>query len=385
MSGKAGIAGSFRVRRGGGIVLRIFVCLLAAVTLVVVAGALFVNLLPSFGGRADAADREEYARRAENYSDGQFHNTGTFSLFTNATDPYADRASAGSETPLKELPSKKPDFSDADPDGLSLTWFGHSTVLLQMEGKTLLFDPVLSEIASPVSFVGSRRFGKPAATAEELPAIDLVVLSHDHYDHLDYGTILAVDPKVKAYAVPLGVENHLERWGVDPNKIHTFAWWEEAEIEGIRIACLPSRHYSGRGLSDRNRTLWASWALLGGRFKVFESGDSGYGEHFRDIAEKYGAFDLALMDCAQYSTRWHEVHMFPEEAVQAAAELCAGCAVPIRFGAFSLSDHAWFDPPERFTRRAEEIGLAFMTPLLGETVSLADSFEHQTKWWREYA
>ena len=247
----------------------------------------------------------------------------------------------------------------------------------------ILFDPVFSDISSPVSFIGSRRFSDLAMTAEELPDIDIVIISHDHYDHLDYPTIRKIDSKVGKYIVPLGIENHLERWGVSEDKIITAAWWEEIELDGLTIACTPSRHYSGRKLIDQNATLWASWTLMNDSYKVFESGDTGYGDQFEEIYEKFGDFDLALMDCAQYSTAWHDVHMFPEEAVSAANILHARVAIPIHWGAFTLSDHPWDDPAERFTLNGEETGLNVVTPKLGETVEWSHLGDYQERWWRE--
>ncbi len=373
-----------KTHRGAKIALCILLALLIFIVVIVLIALLFINFYPSFGGNASRAKKEEYALRAQNYYDGAFHNVGEFSLMTEADDPFKDRSSGKGTIPSGKLPTVTPSFlQDPSKDDLSITWFGHSTVLLQMQGMNILFDPVFSEISSPVSFVGSRRFSDLAMTAEELPDIDLVIVSHDHYDHLDYPTIRKLDGKVGRYVVPLGVENHLKRWGVSEGKITTLAWWEEVTLNGLTVVCTPSRHYSGRKLIDQNATLWASWVLKNEQFQVFESGDTGFGDQFEEIYEKFGAFDLALMDCAQYSTRWHDVHMFPEEAVTAAEILHAKAAVPIHWGAFRLSDHAWDDPAERFTLRGEETGFTVVTPRLGETAEWTRLTDYTKRWWRE--
>ena len=371
-------------RKGTKVLLKILLILFIAVAAMAVFAFLFLKLWPAFGGKADESDRAEYAQRSENYADGMFFNSGEFSVMGQSVDPYADRAGSKGDEPSDTLPTVTPTFLESPSvDDLTVTWFGHSTSLLQMQGMNILFDPVFSDITSPVSFVGVRRFSDLAMQAEALPHLDIVIISHDHYDHLDYPTIKKIDDKVDRYIVPLGVENHLARWGVAAEKIVTMAWWEETEINGLNVACTPSRHYSGRSLNDRNATFWASWVLKNDRYRVFESGDSGYGDHFAQIGETYGPFDLALVDCAQYDTAWHDVHMFPEEAVSAAMEVNAQVVMPIHWGAFKLANHAWDDPAERLVLNAEENDLTVVTPMLGETV-LWDEYEnYQSRWWRD--
>ncbi len=378
--------GFLKTHRWARIVLWSLSGLLLFIVLLLCAVLLFINFYPSFGGSASKEKKEAYTLRAENYFDGTFHNIGAFTLMTEADDPYKERTSGKGRTPSEKLPIVTPAFlQEPSKDDLTLTWLGHSTTLLQMQGMNILFDPVLSEISSPVSFAGSKRFSDLPITAEELPSIDLVIISHDHYDHLDYPTIQKIDGKVKKYIVPLGVENHLERWGISEEKITAVAWWEEVEIDSLTVVCTPSRHYSGRKMIDQNDTLWASWVLKNESFQVFESGDTGFGDQFGEIYAKFGDFDLALMDCAQYSTKWHDVHMFPEEAVMAAEILHAEVAVPIHWGAFTLSDHAWDDPAERFTLRGEEAGLSVVTPRLGETAQWSRFSDYTQRWWREIA
>ena len=371
-------------RKWGKILIKTLLSMLCVIIAVAVFAIAFLRLWPAFGGTPDSSDKTNYAARAENYTNGAFVNDGSFSIMGESTDSYAGRSSGKGDTPIDTLPVISPTFlEEPSEDELTITWLGHSTSLLQMQGMNILFDPVFSEISSPVSFVGVRRFSPLPMQAEELPHIDIVIISHDHYDHLDYPTIKAIDGKVDHYIVPLGVENHLERWGVAEEKIIAMAWWEETQINGLTVACTPARHYSGRSLNDRNASLWASWVLRNDFYQVFESGDTGYGDQFFQIGEKYGPFDLALVDCAQYDTAWHDVHMFPEEAAAAAGEINAQAVMPIHWGAFKLANHAWDDPAERLVQRAEDIGLTAITPMLGETVTWGNRENHQARWWRE--
>ncbi len=358
--------------------------ILLVLALITLAVSLFINLWPPFSARISRPDRNVYYSRAVNYEGNRFFNQGTLTMVTDAEDPYASRSTGKGETPEGELPAVTPSpLAEPGEGDLTVTWLGHSTTLIQMSGMNILIDPVLTDLVSPVSFTGSRRYSPLPVTAEDLPHIDLVLISHDHYDHLDMGTIQAIDGKVDRYIVPFGIENDLRRWGVDNEKLTALGWWEDATVGSLTVACAPARHYSGRNITDKNRTLWASWALMNGTYKVYESGDSGTGPHFEEIHNRWGDFDLALMDCAQYNTRWHDVHMFPEEAVDAALALGAKAAMPIHWGAFVLSDHAWDDPPERFTQYAEEQGLEVLTPRLGETFNWDDRAEREVRWWRE--
>lgn len=359
------------------------VCVILSITLIAV---IFITFWTPLGAKASKDRRENYAERADNYSDGAFHNTGDFSIMSGGySDAYASRAGSKGSVPQDTIGTVKPSFSTSlTNDELTVTWLGHSTVLVQLEGLNIMFDPVLSDIASPLSFIGARRYSPLAITAEELPQLDAVIITHDHYDHLDYQTIRAIKDKTKRFIVGLGVENHLERFGVESDSITALAWWEETVLGPVTVACTPARHYSGRSLNDRNASLWTSWVLIGEKIKIFESGDTGYGDHFAEIYEKYGPFDLAMLDCAQYNERWHEVHMFPEESVQAAADLHAETLMPIHWGAFSLSPHAWDDPPRRFTEQALSQGFEVLTPRLGQTVSWNDRAEATERWWNEY-
>ena len=336
--------------------IKVLVMLVCILLILLVAALLFLKLWPAFGGRASAKDRQDYEDRAENYHDGKFYNDGDFQIVreTEQTDEHII-SSKGIE-PEGELPVTEPSFNEELlEEEVRVTWFGHSSLLLQMHGMNILIDPVFSERSSPVSFVGTKRFSHPPVGVENLPAIDLLVLSHDHYDHLDYNVIKEIDEKVERYIVPLGVT----------------------------VGCTPARHYSGRSLDDQFATLWASWVFQDEYHKVLESGDSGYGEQYKKIHDKYGDFDFIMTDCAQYDVNWSEVHMFPEEAVQAAQILGAKAAMPIHWGAFTLANHPWDDSAERFVAAGEEAGLQIVTPQIGETINLNSMESSMDRWWKD--
>jgi L-ascorbate metabolism protein UlaG (beta-lactamase superfamily) len=234
---------------------------------------------------------------------------------------------------------------------------------------------------TPFPIFGLKRYSKGLPfMIEDLPSIDVVIISHDHYDHLDYGSIRKIKEMVKQFIVPLGVGSHLEKWGVNPASIIE-DWWNEIKIEGLTIASTPARHFSGRSLTDRNATLWCSWVIKGENTNIFFSGDSGYGPHFIEIGAKYGPFDLTLMECGQYDRRWAAIHMTPEEAVQAQLDVKGKMMIPIHWGAFTLALHDWTDPIDRVTKAAETQNLAISTPRIGETVYISSEDYPRNMWW----
>ena len=349
----------------------------------------FLKTWKPFGGKASRADRKNYAERAANFDGKKFHNEDDFSPMNMEKNPAPDPLtfSKNSPRPDFEFPTKQPDFitnpsEKPSIEEVTVTWFGHSSLLIQMHGQTILFDPVFSEVISPVSWVGSHRFSHPPVTVADLPEIDILILSHDHYDHLDYDVICEIDKKVKKYIVPLGVENHLKRWKVKAEKITNMAWWEETEINGLTIACTPAQHFSGRHLTDNMATLWASWVLKDEFHQIFESGDSGYNSHWEKIHEKYGDFDFVMMECGQYDVQWPKVHSFPEQSVEATKILGAKVAMPIHWGAIILSRHGWDDSVERFLLAAEKEEITVITPYIGQTAHLSTPNLYLSRWWR---
>lgn len=354
----------------------------------------FLKTWKPFGGKASKTDRKNYAERAENFDGKKFHNIEEFSVMSMEKNPAPDPLTFSKKTPRPDFdfPSKMPDFMSQEdknnrlpPEKFRVTWFGHSSLLLQMHGLNILIDPVFSEMISPVSFVGSKRFSKPPVSVADLPEIDILLQSHDHYDHLDYDVIREIDKKVKKYVVPLGVENHLERWGVKSSKITNMAWWEEIDVDGLMIACTPAQHFSGRHLTDNMATLWCSWVLKDEFYQIFESGDSGFGSHWQKIHDKYGDFDFAMMECGQYDVQWPRVHSFPEQSVEAAKILGAKIAMPIHWGAIILSRHGWDDPVERFLLAAEKQEITVMTPYIGQTANIETPMLFTERWWRRTA
>ncbi len=269
---------------------------------------------------------------------------------------------------------------DATPDR-SLYRLGHSTVLLKLRGGFWLTDPVFAERASPFRWMGPKRFHAPPIALDELPPIRGVVLSHDHYDHLDRQTIAYLADRVDVFLTPLGVGDRLVAWGVDADKVRQLDWWQETEVDGIRFVATPAQHFSGRGMFDGDRTLWASWSILDDELRVFFSGDTGYFAGFEAIGERLGPFDVTLIETGAYDAQWPYVHMQPAESVQAHLDLRGRWMVPIHNGTFDLALHRWQDPFEQVSALASSRGVALSTPRMGERLDLAAPHAGE-RWWR---
>ncbi|CAM4256544.1 hypothetical protein CN575_04965 [Bacillus wiedmannii] len=284
--------------------------------------------------------------------------------------------------PLKNLPIV---LSDKNNESLeSVTWFGHSASLLKIEGKTLLLDPMFGDASSPFPLFNSKRYsGIFSLEREDLREIDAIIISHNHYDHLNYKSIMQLKDRAKHFYVPTGVAQYLIKWGVSPSKISEHNWWDEITFDNIKLVCAPARHFSGRSMTDRDCSLWCSWLILGQETKVFFSGDSGYAPHFKEIGDKYDPFDLTLMECGQYDPRWSAIHMLPEETVQAHIDVKGELLLPIHWGAFTLSLHEWSDPIERVTKEAKRLGVNIATPQIGESITLKSTDYPSSTWWRE--
>ncbi|WP_333818865.1 MBL fold metallo-hydrolase [Ohtaekwangia sp.] len=282
--------------------------------------------------------------------------------------------------PVTPVPYVKTDLKTL-PDG-QLVWFGHSSYFVTLEGKKILVDPVFSERPSPVQYAGTKSFpGTMRYSADDFPDIDLVIITHDHYDHLDYNTIVKLKNKAKAFITTLGVSSHLIYWGIEEARIQELDWWESTwPFAGIELIATPARHFSGRGFT-RNKTLWASFVLKTQRHRIFIGGDSGYHDDFKKIGEKYGPFDLALLECGQYSNYWPYIHMLPEESVQASKDLQAAIYMPVHWGKFRLSIHPWREPVERALKEAEKLRVKVTTPMIGQSLQL-DSIASGSTWWR---
>lgn len=266
----------------------------------------------------------------------------------------------------------------------SLWRLGHSTILIKLRGGFWLTDPVFSERASPVQWAGPRRFHAPPIAIDELPPIRGVLLSHDHYDHLDEAAVRALAPKVQVFLTPLGVGDRLIDWGIPAARVRQFDWWQGTEIDGLRLTATPAQHFSGRGLSDRDRTLWASWVIEDADLRVFFSGDTGYFDGFAEIGRRFGPFALTLMETGAYSPHWPWVHMLPAQSVQAHRDLGGAWLLPIHNGTFSLAMHAWDDPFEQVLKSAAAQGVAVTTPMMGERLDLSAP-QAGERWWRALA
>lgn len=363
------------------------ISILSILIILVVLGVLFVNLSPEFGAMPSKEKVLEY-EKLDYYSNGKFENliqTNMDMDFLKAMKMLPEFfKNDPTRIPSFELPVSNRDSLELVQDSLPtrLVWFGHSAFLLQIDGKNILIDPMFGEVPAPNPLLGKKRFFKNLPIEiEKLPEIDLIIISHDHYDHLDYGSIQKLKGKTKQFYVPLGVGAHFESWGVKPNQIHEMSWWEEAEVEGLSLVFTPSRHFSGRGPTNRFSTLWGSWVIKGNQDNIYFSGDSGYGSHFKEIGDKYGPFDFAMMECGQYNERWKEIHMMPEETAMAGKDIQAKIIMPIHWAAFTLAMHSWTDPVERVTAKAKEIAQPLLVPKIGEFINLRDSLWTKEEWW----
>lgn len=273
----------------------------------------------------------------------------------------------------------------AAPD-LSLWRLGHSTLLFKINGQFWLTDPVFSERASPFQFLGPKRFHAPPITIDELPPITGVILSHDHYDHMDYAAIQKLAPKVEHFITPLGVGDRLIGWGVPAAKVQQFDWWQGTTIGGLQLVATPAQHFSGRGLQDGNSTLWASWVLIAGhgdeQTRIFFSGDTGYFDGFKAIGERFGPFDLTLIETGAYNADWPDIHMHPEESLQAHLDVQGRHLFPIHNGTFDLSLHPWVEPFERITALAAAAQVPLVAPIMGERLDIRAP-ALSTHWWRK--
>lgn len=362
--------------------------LLCLLILTAVAVPVVQRVVPAFGGRVTEHQRKRF-EPLPHYEGKTFR----YPIPTKMNTSVRDMFPVAWEF-LKGSPSRKPrgeypivslgrrDFErPAEP---RVIWFGHSAALLQTDGLTILFDPMFGNAPSPFPMIGGKRFGgKLPMDLADLPPIDYVFITHDHYDHLDYGSIKKLQAKVGHFLVPLGVANHLRRWGVDDGRITELDWWQEMKLGGIKIACTPARHFSGRGTGDRDSTLWCSWVIHAKETRFYFCGDSGYGPHFKEIGERYGPFDMTMMECGQYDERWAAIHMLPEQTVRAHEDVRGDVLIPIHWGGFTLALHDWTDPPERVLKEAERRGVRLAMPKIGESVTIGGGKHPTAKWWRE--
>jgi len=359
---------------------------LIIILLLFIGGYLFLSS-PIFGN-PPSGKALELIKASPNYQKGKFQNL----VETKMSPPGVSYFTILREflkshprtTPTHPLPSIKRNLKTplSPPSTPVITWFGHSSYLLQIAGKNILVDPVFSKAPTPLQFIGSKAFdGTTPYTINDLPAIDYIILTHDHYDHLDYRFIKAMGNKPQAYITALGVGSHLRSWGITGEKITELDWWQSFQLDdSIQLHAAPARHFSGRGLT-RDTTLWCSFVFMADGYNIFIGGDSGYEKHFKEIGDRFGPFDLAILECGQYHHYWPYIHMMPEENVQAALDLRAALLLPVHWGKFKLSMHPWDEPVERLLKEAGKQNVRVITPMIGEAFSLNEA-DKTTPWWR---
>ena len=368
---------------------RILLIIISLILVLIISGLIWHETSPQFGGEISELKNIKY-KKTGHYKDGIFINKTTVNM----------------DMPALKMVSIMIDFIKGNPNGQpnqnidvlkidsttiaknklinQITWFGHSAILLELDENKILIDPMLSNVPSPLPILGPERYSKELPiTIDKLPFIDAVIISHDHYDHLDYESIQKLKKKVNHFYVPLGVDAHLIEWGIDTSKITALDWWETAKVNEVDLVFTPSRHFSGRGLGDRFSTLWGSWVLKGKKDNIFFSGDGGYGPHFKEIGDKHGPFDFSMIECGQYNENWADIHMMPEESVQAAKDLKSSIMMPIHWGAFTLSLHDWTDPIERVIKTANDLEIPISTPMIGQPFNWKTEVMIST-WWTKY-
>ncbi len=347
--------------------------------------AIFVGQPPF--GKLPSGDRLRRIGQSPHFTNGKFRNlTVTPDLTNGATYYSVMKELLFSKTerlrPTTPIPNIKTDLQAIAIADDVLVWLGHSAYYLQVDGKRMLVDPVLSGSASPLPG-GTKAFsGADIYKSADIPKIDFLFVSHDHWDHLDYQTVKALRPKVSEVVCPLGVGEHLEYWGYDKNKLHEKDWDQDIDLgNGFFVTVVTARHFSGRGL-QRNKALWASFVLRTPTMRIFLGGDSGYDTHFADIGRRFGPFDLAILENGQYDLNWQHIHMMPDEFLQAASELKARNVLPVHSGKFKLGNHAWDEPLQKLSMQENIPGIRVITPMIGEPVLLKDDSQQFSRWWQ---
>ena len=355
----------------------------AAIAIVLITLAVFVFVLYKdieFGGDP-LSDKLKLLQASPHFHDEEFHNSvpaRSNDLWVTLKEIMGDQ----NRTPPAPFPLVKPVYKDSIDPGLRAVWFGHASVLVEIDGFRVFFDPMLSQHAFLLKAVAPERMNPSPLTLEDLPKIDVVIITHDHFDHLDMKTIQHLDKQGSAFFAGLGVGAHLEKWGVAGNRIYEMDWGDSVKYGALRVVCTEARHYSGRK-SISNNTLWTSWVVKGIEHTVYHSGDSGYSPHFKEIGEQFLDIDMSLIKVGDYGIDlgWQDIHMIPENSVQAHVDIGAKVMIPIHWGVFQLSYHDWDEPIERTLKAAKKHNIVLSTPKLGEVVQLGGPYPDET-WWR---
>lgn len=355
----------------------------AGVLVAVALAATAADAWTAMGKQASGARRERM-ERSPWWRDGHFENPQPLyndwwgsvkAMF--AASPYVSPSE-----PLPTVPGDRRRFDTPPATGLRVTWLGHSSMLIELDGHRVLTDPVWGERTSPLSWAGPRRWYAPPIPLEELPPLDAVVISHDHYDHLDYPTLVAMKDWDTTFVVPLGVGAHMASWGVPEARIVELDWWERTRVRGLEVVATPARHASGRTVLDKDATLWAGFALLGPEHRVYYSGDTGMFPAMKDIGERLGPFDLTMIEVGQYHSAWPDWHLGPEQAVLAHRMVRGRVLLPVHWGLFTLAPHGWTEPIERVLAAAAREGDTVIVPRPGQSIEPAAPPERE-RWWPE--
>ena len=355
------------------------------VSLIAIVGGAYLFLQQKLFGKYPSGLRLERIKKSPNFRDGIFQNLSPTEVTSNKDVSMISMLRKfifGVEgvKPPKALPSVKTDLKNLFAETPTIVWFGHSSYFIKSQNINILVDPVFSGNASPVSFMVKAFEGTNTYGVDDMPEIDMLILSHDHYDHLDYETIMKLIPKTKKFYVALGVGEHLEYWGVKTENIIEFDWYDSYQISSdISLTATPARHFSGRSFT-RAKALWISFVFKIHGYNIFLGGDSGYDTHFKTIGDKFGPFDFALLENGQYNVDWHYIHTLPEETAQAAEDLNVKIFMPVHWAKFPLAFHPWDEPIIRLQKSVKEKNLKMTTPMIGEPVML-DKIYPDTAWW----
>lgn len=349
--------------------------------------AIYLFLRTAVFGQLPEGNRLMRVEQSVNYRDGEFKNlidTPMFSEGNNFLTVNLKSLFTISErkTPDAPLPVVRTDLKSLPSNRDIAIWLGHSGYFIQVSGKRILIDPVFSTRASPVPFGGKAFAGTTPYHVEDIPDLDYLIITHDHYDHLDYPTIMALKNKVRLVVTGLGVGQDFIRWGYRENQLHELDWGESYHESGVTLHAIPARHYSGRAF-ERNQTLWTGYVIETPSLRMLFSGDSGYGPHYKEIANRFGGFDMVALDMGQYDPLWPYIHMTPEEASRAAEELNAKTLIPAHVARFALARHPWDDPFKRISRASQDKKYTLLTPRIGEPIEIGNTEQRFSIWWKE--
>jgi L-ascorbate metabolism protein UlaG (beta-lactamase superfamily) len=334
-------------------------------------------------GKKPEGERLEILKKSPNYKNGAFQNISDTPIMTGTsyTKLFKEFFFSKNKTPLDSIPSTKTDLLNLTSDKDILVWFGHSSYFIQIDGKKILVDPVLSGNASPISFTTKAFKGTDVYATDDIPEIDYLFITHDHWDHLDYRAIIKLKPKIKKVICGLGVGEHLEYWGFDTSQIIEKDWNDRVRLDsGFVVNITPARHFSGRNF-QRNKSLWVSFVLQTPTSQIFLGGDGGYDKHFAEIGKAFGVFDLVILENGQYNESWKFIHMLPDEVLQAAKDLNAKRLLPVHSAKFALANHAWNEPLKKIAELHKDSAISLLTPIIGEQVNLKDSTQVFRHWW----